>query len=279
MNRPKLLVLFLVSWGLTVAPAGLALASGGDLDTTFGADGKVTTNFTKWFDFARGVALQTDGKIVAVGRVGFAGRKFGLVRYNTDGTRDSAFGGDGRVTTNFTDGTDVPSGVAIQTDGKIVAAGGADGTFALARYKPGGTLDPTFGGDGKVTTDFRRGREGAVGVAVQANGKIVAAGGSDRGFAVARYKPDGRLDPTFSGNGKVVASFGRFEFSALAHGMALQTDNKIVVAGEAARAGDGRFALARFNADGTLDSTFSGNGKLTTDLTDGFDVALCKRTE
>jgi uncharacterized delta-60 repeat protein len=97
----------------------------------------VTTNFTRGNDIAFGVAIQSDGKIVAAGRAGGSGGRFALVRYNPDGSLDATFSGDGKVTTNFTAGDDVALGVAIQADGKIVAAGGAGSTnarFALARY-------------------------------------------------------------------------------------------------------------------------------------------------
>jgi uncharacterized delta-60 repeat protein len=265
---------------LTAMSASPALAASGHLDRRFGRDGKVITNFTAGFDGANGVAIQTNGKIVAVGGAGGSGGRFAIARYRTDGSLDRTFGGDGTVMTNFSPGTDVALDVAIQTDGRIVAAGGVShatldgmtvGEFALARYNTDGTLDMTFGGDGKVTTDFTVGWDGATGVAVQEDGHIVAAGFANSNcscskFALARYNADGSLDATFGGDGKVTTFF---RFGGEANAVAIQADGKIVAAGRAGDPSDGRFALARYNLDGTLDTAFSGNGKLTTNMGQG----------
>lgn len=146
-------------------------------------------------DFANGVAIQADGKIVLAGRTGGNGGRFALARYNTNGTLDTTFSGDGKVRTDFGNGLDAAHGVALQANGKIVAAGHANfHRFALARYNANGTLDSTFGGDGKVATNFTTrdafGDDFANGVAIQADGKIVAvgrAGGGNGRFALARY--------------------------------------------------------------------------------------------
>jgi uncharacterized delta-60 repeat protein len=162
------------------------------LDSTFGDGGKVTTNFgfsSGDNDAAYDLVIQANGKIVAAGR---GAARFALARYNADGTPDATFSSDGKVLTSFTAQPEVAFGVAIQA-GKIVAAGMAAGRFALARYNPGGTLDTTFSGDGKVMTNFTTRRDLAFDVALQANGKIVlagyaGAGGSDSRFALARYR-------------------------------------------------------------------------------------------
>jgi uncharacterized delta-60 repeat protein len=177
---------------VAAAPAG---AAPGDLDPTFGGDGRVTTDFTAGFDGATGVALQADGKVVVVGGTGVEGANpmFAVVRYNPDGTLDPTFGGDGRVTTDFTGGADRATGVAVQPDGKIVVVGtaGADRRnprFAVARYEPDGDLDPTFGGgDGVVRTNFTPGFDAATDLALQGDGNIVAAGLADVEFGLARY--------------------------------------------------------------------------------------------
>ena len=105
--------------------------------------------------------------------------------------------------------------MALQGDGKIVVVGtsatGSGGDFALARYNPNGSLDTSFSGDGKQTTDFGGVGDGATGVALQADGKIVAVGSSRSGggdFALARYNPNGSLDTSFSGDGKQTTDFG-----------------------------------------------------------------------
>jgi uncharacterized delta-60 repeat protein len=261
----------------------------GSLDTTFGGGGKVTTDFASLSDYATGVAVQSDGKIVVAGYCygGATGFDFALARYNADGTLDATFGSAGEVTTDFAAGDDFAAGVTLQADGKIVVAGhsnsGGSGDFELARYNTDGTLDATFGSSGEVTTDFAGGTDFATAVALQADGKIVVAGftvgfstdgdsssGSD--FALARYNPDGSPDATFGSAGEVTTDFAAgYDF---ANAVALQADGKIVVAGASTSGvGNNDFALARYNADGGLDTTFDGDGKVTTDFGSSDDQA------
>ena len=239
----------------------------GDLDTTFDGDGKVTTDFATMefggaLDRAYGVAIQSDGKILVAGH-SFTGNgeqyNFALTRYNANGSLDTTFDGDGKVTTDFGGGDDTAHSVAIQSDGKIVVAGssGIRGTFdsddfALTRYNANGSLDTTFDGDGKVTTDFGKNLDDhGYSVAIQSDGKIVVAGESKhvRGgydFALARYNANGSLNTSFDGDGKVTTTIGIHNFGANygAFGVAIQSDGKIVVAGD----GPDDFALTRYNA-------------------------------
>jgi uncharacterized delta-60 repeat protein len=256
--------------------------SDGTLDGTFDGDGKVTTNFTPGYDYAEDVALQPDGKIVVAGSAAGGGKKFALARYDPTGTLDGTFSGDGKVTTNFESGFDIATGMALQGDGKIVAAGwtgpagGNNYKFALARYTTGGALDGTFSGDGKVTTNFTPGYDYAWDMALQPDGKIVAVGraaGKGGKFALARYTTGGALDGTFSGDGKVTTNFESGFDDAT--GVAIQGDGKIVAAGWAGPAGGNnyKFALARYTTGGALDGTFSGDGKVTTNFTSGNDYA------
>lgn len=253
------LVVFML---LVLAFASSALAAGGGLDTSFGVGGRVTTNFAADAS-ASAVAIQADGKIVAAGG---AGVDFALARYNTDGTLDTTFSTNGKVTTAFTDGS-FANAVAIQSDGKIIAAGGAQG-FALARYDTDGALDPTFGTGGLVTTSVTSGTNQANDVAIQADGKIVAAGFATPGgpwrrhFAVARYLSDGTLDTSFGDGGTVVTAFG---VSGVANAVVLLPNQKIVLAGT----NGGGFALARYLSDGTLDASFGNGGKVATTLPGG----------
>ena len=154
-------------------------AAPGDLDLTFSVDGKQRTDFGFGSGSVAAVAYQPDGKIVAVGfanRPGTGGIDFALARYNPNGSLDPSFSGDGKQTTHFGFGSrGQANGVAVQGDGKIVAVGSAGGDFALARYNPNGSLDMSFSGDGKQTTDFGAG-DAARGVALQGDGKIVAVG-------------------------------------------------------------------------------------------------------
>jgi uncharacterized delta-60 repeat protein len=252
----------------------------GSLDTGFGGgDGKVMTNFTSGDDFGWTAALQTDGKIVVAGGAGGAGERFALARYETDGTLDTTFGGgDGKVVTNFTSGYDYVDDIEIQDDGMIVAAGAADyfrsrGKVALARYDTVGTLDPLFSGDGKLMTNLTSGFDGAFAVALQDDGKIVTAGQGGSFLAVARYESTGGLDLTFGGgDGKALVNFT--SGVDYADEVAVQDDGKIVAAGAANYFGpNAKFAVLRLNSDGTSDSGFSGDGKVTTDFTTGRDGA------
>src|SRR5918996_39668 len=260
---------------LAVTLAGPALAAAGDLDTTFGGDGKVTTGFAG-HAFVGGAAIQADGKIVAAGDVRTPSGEFmfALARYRPNGRLDDTFGGDGKVTTGFA-GQAFAESVAIQDDGKILAAGRfnpdpGNGRFALVRYQPSGALDDTFGGDGRVTTGFP-GHAAARDVAIQADGNIVAAGrffrdGGTERFALVGYQPSGELDDTFGGNGKVTTGFAGSE-SAEAVGIAIQTDGKIVAGGDVLRpSGEFHFGLARYKPSGGLDDTFGGDGRVTTEF-------------
>jgi uncharacterized delta-60 repeat protein len=247
----------------------------GGLDTTFSGDGKVLTNITTGFDGAGGVVIQPDGKIVAAGLAGGGGGQFLLVRYNPNGSLDSTFSGDGKLATNFSSGYDTANELALQANGKIVAAGFSHDAdrFALARYNTNGSLDTTFSGDGRQTTQFTTGLDGAASVAVQADQKIVAvgwAGGGGGQFAVTRYHTGGSLDTTFSGDGKAVANLSANEDAAL--DVAIQPDGKIVAVGVVLTAG-AQWGLARFKTNGGLDTTFSGDGKQTTNFTSGWDQA------
>ena len=171
------------------------------------------------------------------------------------------------------------SSVAIQSDGKIVVAGsyaanGFSSEFAVARFNADGSLDTTFDSDGKVLVDIH-GKDYAESVLIQPDGKTLVAGYDNSGhFVLARLNDNGSLDTTFGGSGKVDTVFGGTVSSSLAHAIALQSDGKIVVAGEALVSGYYDFAVARFNADGSLDTTFDSDGKLTTSIySSGTEVA------
>jgi uncharacterized delta-60 repeat protein len=260
--------------------AGLArFNSDGSLDATFDSDGIVATDFcgpSSCFmsDYARDLAIQPDGKILVAGSRSFYGPSFTihdsvLARYNSDGSLDPTFDGDGFVL----GGEAYAHAIALQPDGRILVAGSEQGSgyqgFWLARYHSDGSPDPTFDGDGKARTDFGGGSMGVFAIALQPDGRIVAAGTSTSGpfttrFALARYRSDGSLDPTFDGDGKVLTALG--SGGDFAYDLALQSDGRIVVTGMSESGGNRDFALARYNSDGSLDPTFHGDGKLLTDL-------------
>jgi uncharacterized delta-60 repeat protein len=283
-NFRAVIVLVLAS-SLVCSFASPAFAASGDLDSSFSGDGKVTTNFTRRADVASGMELQPDGKIVTAGVAGAGGSnpKFALARHNTDGTLDSTFSSDGKVTTDLTPRLDGAHDMTIDGTGRIVAAGvvgigGSDPRFALVRYNPDGSLDTSFSGDGKVITNFSRHYDSARAVAIDPDGKIVVAGtvnwGPNPNFGVARYNPDGSLDSSFSGDGKVTIDVSGRSDNALE--MAIQSDGKIVVSGEGGFGRgriDSKLILVRLTDAGALDATFSSDGKVMTQFTPRFDGA------
>jgi uncharacterized delta-60 repeat protein len=250
----------------------------GSLDTTFGMQGIVTTDLSETGAAATALAIQSDGKIIAAGQAvtGTGPRQVtvALVRYNRDGSLDMGFGIGGKVITDFS-GHHV-SALAIQSDGRIIAAGVAyasvvstSGDFFLVRYEPDGSLDRTFGIDGKVTTDWSGGLDLAQALAILSDGRIVAAGVaciSDTRQpcygALARYNKDGLLDTTFGFGSKVTTDI--LEISRL-NALAVQSDGRIIAAGSSGSSGSSvDFGLVRYNDNGSLDTTFGSGGKVTT---------------
>ena len=214
---------------------------------------------------------------------GFTGTTYARFRLSTDGAAADPTGtasdgevedyvatieqaGLGTVTTDFGLGNDFIRNGVLQADGKIVVVGcvsnGSNNDFGIARYNTNGTLDPTFGSAGMVTTDFAGSNDEGYDVAIQPDGKIVVAGvtnsgGDNNDFALARYNPDGSLDGSFGSGGQVVADV--IGASEVGQAMVLQPDGKIVVAGSIGYS----LVLARFNTDGTLDPTFGSGGTVT----------------
>src|SRR5262249_9328805 len=183
---------------------------------------------------------------------------------------DDTFGQGGRVITTFPNGSSEVGGLALQPDGKILAAGRSARGFALARYLDDGSLDLAFGEGGTVTTSFgpNRGSDASA-LALQDDGKIVVAGtagGSpsfvDYDFALARYNTDGTLDESFGVGGLVTTGFG--SSYDIAYSVVLQPDGRIVAAGQATINGYRRFALARYHPDGNLDYSFGLSGQVVT---------------
>ena len=253
----------------------IAQSAPGDLDPTFagfGAGGLAVLANTH--DDLDGMALQRDGKIVVVSD---NGPQTLVQQFLSNGLPDTTFAANGSAIVIFPGFDFRPSDVAVQANGAIVLAGTL-ATFPLgfvvARLTKAGALDSSFGNGGFVTTDFAPASEGAGAVLVQRDGKIVAAGfaniGGDDDFAVARYTATGALDSNFSGDGKITFGFGGDD---VARDIAQQDDGKLVLAG--ANSGfDSDFALARLNINGTLDSSFDSDGKVSTgfgDLTEKAD--------
>ena len=251
----------------------------GNPDGTFGGgDGRVFTTFGTFAEVATAVALQADGKIVAVGYAPGSGGQFAIARYNTDGSPDMSFSGDGKTTTNFTSGDDFAWDVAIQpADQKIVVAGrtaGSDPKFAVVRYNTNGSLDGTFSGDGRATVNLTTGEDNGTALALQANGGIVLVGyasGLGGQIGVARLTASGVADTSFSGDGKLVKNLTTGE--DFAWDVAIQpADQRIVLAGRSGQ-GAGSLVAVRYNPDGSLDSSFSGDGVVAIGVTSFDDWA------
>jgi uncharacterized delta-60 repeat protein len=267
----------LLSLLLTFAFVSAPHALPGDLDTSFSTDGRVITD-VPGDGRANAVAIQDNGRRIVV--AGEAAGNFAVVRYLSNGSLDTSFGGDGIVTTDFGTSTDRAKAIAIQADGKIVlagASGGAGALVAIARYNADGTLDDTFGDrdlnagrrTGRLTRDVRfigGNSSGATALAIQPrDGKIVVVGGvsgsAGGDFFVARFNADGTLDTATFNNppvpgtspGIVIKDFGGDD-SAI--GVAIRADGDIMVAGTSRKATaasdctNGCFVVARFFSNG-----------------------------
>ena len=253
----------------SLVPALAQAAKPGDLDRSFGGDGEVKTSFFGHAS-AESIVIDGPGRIVAAG----GDFDFALARYRQDGALDPTFGEGGTVTSGFAGGNGYVASSARSVvrgvSGRPVAAGtkcnyedpdlyellGCE--FALARYKKDGTLDPSFGDGGRVTTGFPSGTGGGFSAATWAGRRTVVAGGDGHDFALVRYRRHGDLDPTFGAGGKVTTDFGGMDYASA---VAIDSERRILAAGTS----DFKtFALARYNADGSLDSSFGNDGKVMT---------------
>ena len=255
-------------------PAVARLKANGSLDTAFATAGKRTFS---WGAIGRvtAVLVAPNGKILLGGFSGPEGGNIQVARLNANGKLDTTFATGGIAAVDF-GGDDFGEAIARQADGRILVAGRSSAAGAVvARLRAGGTLDPDFGGDGRVTLP---GGGSASAVLVQPDRKIVVAGNASGSatMTVTRLKPDGSPDTTFDGDGTATIDFG--SLADLAAGAALQPDGKIVVAGYAQGSED--VAVARLNANGSPDAAFGAAGKVTVDFgvaTFGNAVALAPK--
>jgi uncharacterized delta-60 repeat protein len=264
---------------LTVTPAR---AKPGDLDPTFGGDGKVTTDVaTGMLDKAYAVAVQSDGKIVVAGESYNLTRHIGnvaVVRYNLNGTLDKTFNGTGMVVTPLNKVSQARD-VAIQADGKIVVSGRdcnsdySNCGLAVIRYTKAGKLDTSFHGTGSIIIRYGIGNSGTFGgLEIAPDGKIVIAGyamnsdSSPYDFVIYRLNADGYLDPAFSGDGIALFNFASLS-SDVAQDLVIQPDGKILAVGYTCHTDRTHcnFALVRVWRNGVLDNTFGTKGKQITD--------------
>lgn len=260
-NIKKFMTVFLM-----VVVTQSSYAQFGILDPSFNGTGISIT--TSGYACA-GMALQSDGKILLGGTVYNSNPDFGVVRLNSDGSMDNTFGLSGVASAPVGLNADLGRAIAVQSDGKILITGGINnGTnqdLGVLRFKTDGSVDSTFGTFGFATVVTGPGDDVGRAIAVQSDGKIVVAGhgynGTKVDFIVVRFNSDGSLDNTFSGTGAVSTAFGASTFDE-AYSMAIQPDGKIVVAGNS----NWKFALARYNTNGSLDNTFGTGGLVVTPI-------------
>lgn len=261
----------------------------GSLDSGFANGGIFRYEFGSGYssDKLNGIALQTDGKIVAVGEVsvGNGNPAFAVIRLNPNGAFDSTFGTNGIVVKDFFSSIDEATEVAIQTDGKILVSGwvtqggvnnGTTYDFTVLRYDTNGNLDPSYGNGGIVFTDFGGRGDLAQTSVLQPDGKLIVAGwvsvpGSQYDFGLARYNSDGSLDAAFGAGGKVVTPVVG-NLGELVRGMTLAPGGKIVVTGDVynpsipgGSGGHSDLLVVRYNSNGSLDQSFDGDGKFIYD--------------
>ena len=248
--------------------ASLTVSAVNDAPTFAAGTGKLIQPVGSSSDLGYSVAVQPDGKILIAGE-SWSGSSydFGLIRLNRDGTLDNTFSTDGKLLVPVGTGTDQARSVIVQPDGKILVAGysasGSASNFGLIRLNADGGLDTGFGTNGKLAVPMTSSDDRGFSVTLQPDGKIVVAdSSSDSGsndFAAVRYSADGTLDVAFDGDGKLLTDFGSGT-NDLGYSIAMQPDGKIVVAGHSDSGGSTKFAVARYNADGSLDSSFGGDG-------------------
>ena len=259
--------------------------SDGTIDITFGKDGIVTYNYNIIYnsnEINTGVGkliLQPDGKILAL--IGGSSQPF-LIRFNTNGSIDTSFGN------NETHIFILPIGLfVIQPDAKIITAykqehynsfGQVDSWyFRTERYNTDGTLDTTFGTEGTVITDFGFGYNAVLAITLQPDGKVIAVGTSyNDKFAMARYTTNGDLDTTFDGDGKVISSLGS-GLKSYASYVSVQADGKIIVVGKSLTSIDPQefsFSIAKYNPNGSLDTSFDGDGIVNNTFDDAPGTAI-----
>lgn len=249
----------------------------GQLDTSFGGTGKVQLQASAGSVLAMSsLAILPDGRMVLAGSAwNGTDEDFAVVRLNTDGSLDTSLGGTGQVMLSVGSSDDRALAVAVQPDGKILAAGYAYGDTgqdsALVRLHSDGSLDTGFNGTGKLVVPVSSRSDVAQGIALLPDGRIVLGGSSDGDFSLVRVLANGSLDTSLAGSGKLVIPVGVGRDSGKS--VLLQDDGKIVLAGNSINGGSLDFSVVRLRADGSLDPSFNGTGKVFVSFGAGNDIA------
>lgn len=252
----------------------------GSLDSTFGSDGIVRTDFNGRDDKASAMALDDRGRIVVAGtsRGPRGASDAALARYRPNGDLDASLGGDGKAVVNLGGYDNEVYAMAIDSQGRILVAGRQYRyhdvfnilDFVVARFDAGGALDPSFGRDGTTTTDFGQ-MDFAYGLALDPQGRIVAAGESEfetASFVLARYEPNGRIDASFGTDGKVGIALGGDFYEDYARAVTVDASGRVLAAGGANSDSGADFVLARYGESGQLDPSFGTSGTVTTSFSD-----------
>jgi len=243
--------------------------SNGTLDTSFGTSGKVIQPITTW-DEGLSLAIQPDGKILLGGYCSNGSTSdFCIARFNSNGTLDTSFGSIGKVIQPIGSSNDSGQSLAIQSDGKILLGGfcnnGSDNDFCIARFNSNGSLDTSFNSPhGYIIQPIGLSTDYGLSLAIQTDGKILLGGyclnGSNDDFCIARFNSNGTLDTSFGSSGKVIQPIG--SVSDYGYSLAIQSDGKILLGGYCYNVGYKDFCIARFNSNGTLDTSFGSSGKV-----------------
>lgn len=240
----------------------------GSLDKTFGVDGIILPTFGLLESENHFLVVQSDGKIVTGETVSAHGAnaQFYLLRYNSDGALDTTYGNNGVVISNFSESTARVYAIEMQADGKIIVSGNvSEWGNCLIRYNSDGTLDNSFGTNGKII----KGTKFINSFALQTDGKIIVSQSSyeDTGLgsanSLARYNSDGILDADFGVNGNIATDFSGK--------IALQPDGKILFLRDASA----DFFITRYLNNGLLDYSFGTDGTavIDVDVNDGIVTA------
>lgn len=289
-NRLRGLLAALAAISILHFPSSMLYAAPGDLDSTLAGTGKIRfASFGGGYAIANAVAIEpADGKLILAGfgngRYNYPngsanGGDFLIARLDTSNELDTTFGDGGKVVTQVS--TNYPvynssaiQAVAVQADGKIVAAGYSYQnpnytSFTLVRYNPNGSLDTSFGSNGIVFTDFNQ-QSQINAMLIESDSNIVVAGsiGGQAGFVLARYTPSGALDNSFGILGAVTTSGTGYAAHAI-----MEADGAIYAVGTAGSLSTTSFAVFRYTTNGVLDSTFGGTGKVITQVPAGVDVS------
>jgi uncharacterized delta-60 repeat protein len=249
--------------------------SNGTLDTSFGDSGKVIQPIGSANDSGNSLAIQPDGKILLGGYCfrSVSSYDFCIARFNSNGTLDNSFGSSGIIIQLIGSGWDLGFSLAIQPDGKILLGGhvdrGISWDFSIARFNSDGTLDTSFGDSGKVIRRIGSSLGYVHSLAIQPDGKILLGGycriSGNHDFCIARFNSDGTLDNSFGfPNGYIIQPIGSSD--DYGQSLAIQPDGKILLGSHCNNGSNFDFCIARFNSDGTLDTSFGTGGKVIQDI-------------